>query len=166
MNELVRVMLAASAWGVRQAIEACDTLTPEQFAAAHGIGPPPGSLKETLAHTVDAMFYFADNFGGREYRERPHFVAGMHTPHGLLALLAEAEAELQGAVDDFLRRAGQGAMAPVHWSFMQRDIPFAVALAQVLDHATHHRVQCMHMLKRSGLESVPEAFPLEWQACQ
>ena len=126
------------------------------------VGPPPGSLQGVLAHAIEAMLYFADNFSGRTYQERPHFEADSKTPQGLIALLAEADGELRGAVQGFLFANEGNLDAPVHWSFARRDISAAVALAQVFDHATGHRVQAVHMLKKLGVTPLPEAFPLEW----
>lgn len=159
-NRLVAVQLDASAWGVRQVLEACRDLTPEQFNREHDIGPPPGSLQGTLAHIIEAMFYFADNFAGREYVEPPHFAAMQSTTAGLSQLLGEAEAAMRTSIEEFLRAARDDVDALVHWSGIKRDIPASIALAQVFDHATHHRVQCMHMLKRLGVTPLPEAYPL------
>ena len=162
MNRLVETQIAANAWGVRRVIDACQSLPAEQFTRSHDIGPPPGSLQGTLAHIIESMFYFADNFAGREYIEPPHFAALQRTPSGLRGLLSEAEAAMQTAIGDFLRASGEDFAAPVYWSGMKRDIAAAVALAQVFDHATHHRVQCVYMLKKLGVTPLPETYPLAW----
>jgi uncharacterized damage-inducible protein DinB len=162
MNRLIDVQLACSAWGVRQAIEACAGLSSASFSQPLDVGPPPGSVQGALAHTIEAMFYFADNFSGRAYHERPHFQEAQRTVAGMQSLLAEAESELRGAIHGFLFANEDNLDAPVHWSYAKRDIPASLALAQVFDHATHHRVQAMHMLKKLGVSPLPEASPLDW----
>lgn len=162
MNRLVETQIATSAWSVRQVIEACVALTPEQFNRPLGIGPPPQALQATLAHIIEAMFYFADNFAGREYQEPAHFAANQSTPQGLLGLLDEAERSMRDAIANFLAAVNDDFDAPVYWSGIERNISAAVALAQVFDHATHHRVQCVHMLSKLGVNPLPKAYPLEW----
>lgn len=162
MNRLVEVQLVASAWSVRKVIEACGSLTHEQFNRPLGIGPPPQSLQGTLAHIIEAMFYFADNFAGREYQEPAHFAANQKTPAGLISLLDEATRLMRGAVDEFLASVNDDFDAPVRWTGIGRNISAALALAQVFDHATHHRVQCVNMLSKLGVDPLPEAYPLEW----
>ncbi len=162
MNRLIDVQLSCSAWGVRRALEACRSLSSEQFNRPLDIGPPPGSLQSTLAHTIAAMFYFSDNFSGRKYQERAHFGDNKNAVDGLLILLDEAESELRGAVQGFLFANEDNLEAPLHWSYAKRDITAAVALAQVFDHATHHRVQAVHMLRKLGVTLLPDAYPLAW----
>ena len=162
MNRLIDVQLAASVWSLRQVVEACRDLDEDRFNRPLGIGPPPQTLQATLAHIIESMFYFADNFAGREYREPAHFAANQSTPDGLISLLDEAARLLRDSIDEFLARVHDDFNAPVYWSGIERDIPAAQAFAQVFDHATHHRVQCVHMLSRLGVDPLPEAYPLEW----
>jgi uncharacterized damage-inducible protein DinB len=162
MNRLIDVQLSCSAWGVRRVLEACRGLSSAWFTQPLDIGPPPGSLQSTFAHTIAAMFYFADNFSGRAYQERAHFNDNKATVDGLLMLLDEAEGELRGAVQGFLFANEDNLDAPLHWRYAKRDIPATVALAQVFDHTTHHRVQAVHMLRKLGVTELPEAYPLAW----
>jgi uncharacterized damage-inducible protein DinB len=162
MQRLIDVQLSCSTWGLRRVLKACRGLSPEQFTQPLDTGPPPGSVQAALAHAVEAMFYFADNFSGRQYQQRPRFKAGAATPDGLLTLLDEADGELRGAIQGFLFANEGNLDAPLRWSHSRETISAAVALAQVFDHATHHRVQAVHMLKKLGVAPLPQAFPLAW----
>lgn len=156
VRELVEEQLSASVWAVGEVIDRCRTLPPGHFHGALAVGP--GSLAETLWHIIDAMFYFADGFAGRAY-----FDVGLTTPHdtpdALRALLDRAEVELRRSIADRLvQRPGDAVRLPA----ADREIPLASAIAQVFDHASYHRAQCAHMLKRLGAFEPPlEVSPLD-----
>ena len=160
MNKLIDVQLAASVWSLRQVLEPCRGLSEEQFNRPLDIGPPPHTLQSTLAHTIGAMFFFADNFDRKKFTPPPTFNARKTSIEGLRSLLDEAELALRSALDRFLQASGGDLDAPVFWPFGNTTISAAQALAQVFDHTTHHRVQCLHMLKKLGVSALPEAYPL------
>lgn len=122
-----------------------------------GIGP--GGVRENLAHTVEAMFFFADNFAGREYVERPGYAEGSKTLDGIAGLLEEAARELKAAM------LAQGLGERVMWPNAEGGtMPAAAAVAQVFDHSTLHRAQCINMLKRLGVRPVPDLDPMSFVA--
>jgi uncharacterized damage-inducible protein DinB len=134
-------------------------LTPEQLEEDLGIGP--GGLRENIAHTIEAMLYFAGNFAGVEWVERPWFQAEVKSVAGLRRLLGLAEAELAAPV---LRACARG-LASVRWPNADGgSLPLTVALAQAIDHATLHRTQAINILKRLGVRPVPDLDPMTFQA--
>lgn len=156
--DLVDTLLAHNAWATRRIIERCRGLKPAHFNMTLGIGP--GSLRLTLAHLVETMFFFADCFAARPYLERDGFDERAQTPDGLLALLDEADAELRSAVAAF--RNSRGEAAAVFWPGAAVPVTFPVAIAQVADHGSHHRAQCLNMLRRHSALDGLEVHPLRF----
>src|SRR5437870_572714 len=62
------ILLAHDRWATRRMLDACGTLTPEQFHRRFEMGP--GSLHDTVTHMLAAMRVWADLLAGREQRER------------------------------------------------------------------------------------------------
>ncbi len=157
IDAIVSMQIEHNVWATRRLIEACRPLTRQQWEQSFDIGL--GSLAATLSHVVEAMAYFADCFGGRTYERRHDFAVRAATPDGLLSLLDEAGRALDDAVESLvLRHAERGSVA---WRGAPGGkIPVPVALAQIFDHGTHHRAQCLNMLKRLGLEPLPHIDPI------
>lgn len=154
----LRFTLAHHAWAISRLLDECERLTPEQFEQDMSIGP--GSLCVNIAHTIEAVFFFADNFAGREYVERTDFQAASATISGLRVLLARASEELRTAM---LAATDRGLPDRIHWpSTPGRTMSAPAALAQVFDHAIAHRAQCINMLKRLGVPP-PDLDPMTFE---
>jgi uncharacterized damage-inducible protein DinB len=154
----LRFTLAHNAWALSRLLDECEKLTPAQFEQDFDIGP--GSLRVNLAHTIEAIFFFADNFEGRAYVERDDFQALSTTILGLRSLLARASDELRVAI---LAAAERGLPDRIPWpSTPGRTMSAPAALAQVFDHAIAHRAQCVNMLKRLGVPA-PDLDPMTFE---
>lgn len=157
IDAIVSMQLEHNVWATRRLLEACRPLSRQQWEQNFDIGP--GSLAATLSHIVEAMSYFADCFAGKVYERRPDFATRASTPESLLSLLDEAGRALDDAVESLvLRHAERGSVA---WrSAPGGKLPVPVALAQVFDHGTHHRAQCLNILRRLGVEPLPRLDPI------
>ena len=165
MDQLVRTQLAHNTWATQTIIDRCFQLPQGDFIRVFKIGP--GSLQATLEHVIECMFFFGDNFAGRykpsepfEYEPRPEIKAKSTTPAGLTELLAQADTELSTSGARFLSTASLDA--PVYWPNFEKHFAASHALAQVFDHGTHHRAQCLNMLRQLGIETTPEISPICW----
>lgn len=159
LTALIRFQIAHSAWALARLIEHARTLPTAKIEENLGIGP--GSLRQNIAHTIECMFYFADNFAGLEYVEPKEFAADSKSLDGLSRLLDSAHAKLRLAL---LRACERGFGETVHWPNAESGtMPAAAAIAQVFDHATLHRAQCVNMLKRLGVNPVPDLDPMTYQ---
>lgn len=160
LADLVRFQIAHSAWALRQIIRHAKALPVEATARDLGIGP--GSLRANVAHTIEAMLYFAENFAGREHVEPAEFAAESGSLDGLDRLLGRASASLRESMLGACARE-QGASVP--WPNAEGgSLPAAVAIAQVVDHPTLHRAQCVNMLRRLGVAPVPDLDPMTFRA--
>ena len=157
IDAIVSMQLEHNVWATRRVIEACRPLSRQQWDQSFDLGP--GSLSATLAHLVEAMAYYADCFAGRAYERRPDFGARASSPDGLLTLLDESGRALDDSIESLVsRHAERGSVA---WrSAPGGKLPVPLALAQVFDHGTHHRAQCLNMLRRLGVEPLPRIDPI------
>ena len=176
------ILLKHDHWGTKRLLEVCATLSPDQFHARFDIGP--GCLHDTLAHVIGAMRRWADRIAQRSLRPsfdrpvKPGTQPGPDvktlTPAQLLAALDESAADL-AAVADLCRRpqdqGGLGLDSIIEVPFGSTVYRFTrgVALVHVLTHGTHHRAQCLNMLRRLGLpdlagDGLPEVAAADWQA--
>lgn len=155
----LRFTLAHHAWAISRLLDECERLTPEQFDRELGIGP--GSLRVNIAHTLEAMLFFADNFAGRDYIEPADLATLSASITGLRTLLDRAGAALRSSM---LAAAERGLGPTTHWpNAPQGVMSTPAAIAQVFDHAIAHRAQCINMLKRLGVPP-PDLDPMTFES--
>jgi len=160
LAESVRLSLAHSSWAIAQLLSHARRLTDEQFNQDLGIGP--GSLRVNIFHVIEAMFFFADCFAERPWTERPNLHSDSTSIDGLARLLDQATRDLGDAMTSAIARGLPDSLA---WASSNSGrASGAVAIAQVFDHATLHRTQCIHMLKRLGVSPLPDLDPLSFEA--
>jgi uncharacterized damage-inducible protein DinB len=147
------------AWATRQIIEAATALTAEEWRQPFPVGP--GSLERTLAHLVEAVDFFTDILARRAYAPRAEFRDGPIAPDALHRQHARASAALAATVEATLSEGDleQTVEFPVGSG---RDVPLFVALTQMADHGSHHRAQCLWMLRSLGHGAGLEVHPLRW----
>lgn len=167
------ILLRHDHWGTRRVLEVCRELSPAQFQQRFDMGP--GSLHDTLAHVIGAMRRWADRLTQRPIRpaiDNPPRNVGMpseyriRTPDELIALLDPAAAELATIAVDLRRPGGLGLDSEI--SFALDNTTYrttrGAGLVHVTTHGTHHRAQCLNMLRRLGVRALPELTVVDWQA--
>lgn len=171
------ILVRSDAWGTRRVIELCGRLKPEQMHTPFPIGP--GSLHETLVHTIGAMQRWADRIAQRTPRPWMH-TSRSGAEHGtpgrdytldeLAALLDDAERELLAVAADV--RRSPDATFTLDWpgkdgSTLRYTFSRSAALVHVCTHGHYHRAQCMNMLRHLDVPGVSDALPelgaVDWQ---
>ena len=157
-------LLGHNAWATRVLLERCRGLTPVQFTQRFDIGP--GSLHDTLLHVVGAMRRWADRIDERPLRDRiEQQKQRPRSPAEILALLDDAARDLKGVADRVVEEDRLDEQMQVLYSGQER--PFVVtrgtALVHVLTHGVHHRAQCLNMLRRLGVQDLPDLDAVEWE---
>ena len=77
----------------------------------------------------------------------------------LIALLNQADADLRAAVA-LSHARGLGSVIQMQFAEKTYHFTRAGALVHALTHGTHHRAQCLNMLKRLGVEPLPRLDPI------
>jgi uncharacterized damage-inducible protein DinB len=149
------ILLEHDRWATQQIIRACSALNEEQFKRPFEMGP--GSLHNTTRHMVGAMSGWGDLLAGRE--PRPRLEQGPErTPAELLALWDGIAADFAHSarshpLEELVTRERGGKM----YTFTR-----GAVVTHVTTHGTHHRAQCLNMLRQMGVRPLPPSSVLEW----
>ena len=153
-NNPVELLLIHNHWSTRALLDACETLTDEQFHHTFEMGL--GSLHDTVTHILGAMRGWTDVLergGPRVRREEAQRSAAE-----LRRLLGEVDAELRehalsGPLDERIDASRHGRT----FVFTRNQI-----VVHVTTHGVHHRAQALNMLRRLGAEPLPQSSVLEF----
>src|SRR6476469_7615896 len=91
-SDCLQILLSHDRWATTQLLDACDSLSPDQFHRRFDIGP--GSLHDTITHIIGAMRTWTDSLAGQEPSPRIETDGQRRTPQQLRTLLEEACQEL------------------------------------------------------------------------
>jgi len=153
-SDPLAILLAHDRWATTQMLEACEKLSDEQFHQRFEMGP--GSLHDTLTHMLAAMRAWGDLLAGREMRPR-------------LEGTRRSVAELKGLLDEIASDFAASARAHPLEGTITRErggktytFTRGAVLTQVTTHGTHHRAQCLNMLRQVGVSPLPASSVAEW----
>lgn len=177
----VQILIRSDAWGTREILKICATLTNEQYHRKFEIGL--ASLHDTLCHIVSTMMRWTDRLAQRTPRpillalpEYPHLGGEPRErpPAELLALLDAAERDLCDVAAAIAREGRYASIVEVSWPApggpaKQYRFTRGAVLAHVTTHGYHHRAQCLNMLRQLGApvpgvtDGYPELSAVDWQ---
>lgn len=150
----VRALLAHDRWANLVVVDRCAEHHEMGVRTDFDIGV--GSLGVQLEHIAIVLRVWTDILSGREIRPDP-----TDLPWDLDRL----RAELIGAHDEFDAAALAGPMDETvarTYRGTTTHIPRATIVAHVTTHNAHHRAQCLHMLKRLGVDEPIPASTMAW----
>ena len=157
--DLLERLLKHDAWTTRHLLELCLPLSDEQFDRDFALGP--GTLRKLWHHVVgNAVGWTALMQGTEPAKPRLTNNAPIAT---MIAHYDRASAELyelarriqdDGRLDDtFLDPLDD---PPTHK-------PFGGAILHLATHGMHHRAQALYMMRKLGIDNVPEGDALGWE---
>lgn len=155
------ILLRHNHWATRQVLDACVPLDASQFHRQFEMGP--GSLHNTLTHIIGAMSRWATRIGDKPRKDPIEDRA--HAAEELIGLLDLAAADLESTAR---KVTAEGRLGEV-MEFTPQGHPTyrmtrGAALVHVTTHGTHHRAQCLNMLRHLNLgKALPEIDPIDWQ---
>jgi uncharacterized damage-inducible protein DinB len=153
-SDPIQILLAHDRWATRLILDACAPLSDEQFHQRFDLGP--GSLHDTLTHTVAALRFLGDLLAGRELRPRLE---------GTNRSVAQLTAILEEAADDFAMSANAFPLdGLVTRELGGKSYTFTrgAMITHVTTHGMHHRAQCLNMLKNLGVKPLPPSSVMQW----
>lgn len=150
------ILLAHDRWANRQMIDACRTLTNDEFHQSFEMGL--GSLHNTLAHNVGVIRGWGDFLAGRAQRERLED-QGPFTCDQLASLLDPISHDFASHTPPTMDAADlvTGERGGKEYSFTR-----GAVLTHVTTHNMHHRAQCCNMLRQLGQEGPWRVSVVEW----
>lgn len=154
LSNPVDVLLAHNRWANDNLINACRSLSEEQFHQRFEMGL--GSLHDTIVHIFGAMRGWTDMLAEREIRPRPE---GRYFGIDEIAAIGrEATDEFEAVVRAHpLDDTATGSRGGRTYTFAR-----GAVLTHVTTHGVHHRAQCLNMLRRLGVEQLPPSSVVEW----
>jgi uncharacterized damage-inducible protein DinB len=143
--DTLTTLFSHNLWANLRLLELCAGLTEEQLAAS--IPGTYGSIHDTLQHIVNAeRSYFSRISTGKPYR-RPD-----DTPPLTIAEMINAATNTGSGLIEWATKVQAGEVVEINWDGTLRDVPKAIILTQVINHATEHRAQVMTIMTQLGIE--------------
>jgi uncharacterized damage-inducible protein DinB len=154
-SDPLTALLHHNRWATHRVLDLCARITPEQFHQRFEIGP--GSLHDTLRHIVGCMRGWSTDIAGLPLRPPIKPPGEAFSLAELAKLLDEITEELRTLIRQAEGRLGEH----VHATFNGKQFTFTrgFALTHVLVHGTHHRAQCLNMLRRLDVAGVSDRLP-------
>lgn len=132
-------------WANLRLLERCAALTEEQLEAT--LSGTYGSIHATLQHIVRAeQAYFSRISTGQ-----PLPSSADAPPMTIAEMMESARTTGEGLVE-WAAKVQAGDTVQIDWEGTPRDVPKAIILTQVINHATEHRAQITAILTQLGIE--------------
>lgn len=147
-------LLHHNRWANAQLLDTCANLTEADLHTRFDIGP--GSLHDTLVHIYGALCVWVDVLNTRPVRPRAE---------GQTFTVADLRAKLEAVSDELdavARAHDPGGLVTRERDGKSYTFPRAVILTHVTTHGMHHRAQCLNMLRRLGVATLPKSSVTEW----
>ena len=149
--ELLRFLFQYNQWADRRTLDACASLTNEQFT--RNLGSSFGSVRDTLAHLYGAEWVWNERFQGRS----PSGLPGS-TAYPDLALVRAKLEEMDSYYLDFVSKlTPQNLERVIRYKSLAGEEfsnPLWQSLHQLSNHATYHRGQVVTLLRQLGVKPV------------
>jgi uncharacterized damage-inducible protein DinB len=160
-TDSLKVLIEHHRWATGIVLDLCKKLSGEQFHQRFAIGL--GSLHDNLVHLIGCVPAWIDRSGGAAY-VRP---VGPQS-------IAELRRRLDASLDDLEQFVAQlRSSDKLHELRLTQfkmpdgstlDVKFIVGTAIIhsLVHGTHHRAQCLNMLRQLGVSPLPDIDVIDW----
>jgi uncharacterized damage-inducible protein DinB len=132
-------------WANLRLLERCAKLSGEQLDAS--IPGAYGSIQDTLQHIVlSEQSYFSRISTGQLLRRPPDI-----QPLTIEEMVESMRTTGLGFIE-WAPKVGASDTVQLDWQGTPREVPKAIILTQVINHATEHRAQIMAIMTQLGIE--------------
>ena len=158
--DLLDRLLEHDAWTTRQLLLKCRGLPDEQLDRDFDIGHR--TLRRTFFHIIRNVEVWADLMAGCPVRPDQDRSVGR--------TVAALELRLDHATAD-LARVSRSVASRAAWDEQwvdTLDVPskrktYGSGVAHIITHSMHHRAQLLYMLRKLGMEELPEGDVFSWE---
>ena len=156
--DLLDRLLGHDAWTTRQLLLLSENLSDEELDREFDIAHR--SVRATFVHLIYNIEAWSDSMLGRSIRK-----ADGRSVAELIVRLDAATKDLERLARDVAQREGWDEVwtDPHEKPMIERT--YGGTIAHVITHSMHHRAQLLYMLRRLGVENLPEGDVLSWE-CQ
>jgi uncharacterized damage-inducible protein DinB len=143
--DTLTTLFSHNLWANLRLLERCAGLAGEELAAT--IPGTYGTIHDTLQHIITSeRSYYSRISTGQPYR-RPD-----DAPPLTIAEMIDAVTNTGSGFIEWATKVQTGDMVEINWDGTLRDVPKAIILTQVINHATEHRAQVMTIMTQLGIE--------------
>jgi uncharacterized damage-inducible protein DinB len=145
--ELLRLLFQFNLWADRRTMDACATLSNEQFT--RNLGSSFGSVRDTLVHLFGAEWVWNERFHGRS----PSSLPGASDFTDLVPVRTKLEEMGLYFIDYVSKLAPQDLERVIHYkTFAGTEFsnPLWQSLHHLTNHASYHRGQIVTLLRQLG----------------
>ncbi|MCX5974905.1 MAG: DinB family protein [Coprothermobacterota bacterium] len=159
--DLLDRLLGHDAWTTHQLLLRCRSLTDEQLDRELDIGHR--TVRATLLHIIRNVELWSDLMASRPVRVDQGAQPQGRSVSALIARLDRAAADLAMVARAVAQRGGwdERWVDPLDNPPVQKT--YGGGIAHVITHSMHHRAQLLYMLRRLGVEGLPEGDVLSWE---
>lgn len=157
--DLLDRLLRHDAWTTRELLQRCQQLTDDEVDREFDLGHR--SVRATLLHLIWNMEVWGDLMGGRE-------VNPIGDPRRQLTSVSQMIERLDRATA-ILEQVARGIADRDGWDETWTDSldghvrTYGGSVAHIITHSMHHRAQLLYLLRRLGVEHLPEGDVLSWE---
>lgn len=159
--DLLDRLLGHDAWTTRQLLLLCRELIDEQLDREFDIGHR--SVRATFLHIIRNVEVWSDLMVGAPIRADAGNPAGSRSVPAMIVRLDHAAADLGKLARAVADRGGWDEQWVDTLDNPPTEKTYGGAIAHVLTHSTHHRAQLLYLLRRLGVEGLPEGDVLSWE---
>lgn len=157
--DLLERLLKHDAWTTRRLMELCLPLSDAQLDRDFALGP--GTLRKLWHHVVGNAVGWTALMRGVE-PEQPRL-----RPDAPIALMIEHYDRASAALYKFARHIQDNGRLDDTFLDTLDDPPtrkpFGGAILHLATHGMHHRAQALYMMRKLGIDNVPEGDALGWE---
>jgi uncharacterized damage-inducible protein DinB len=157
--DLLDRLLGHDLWTTQQLLLLCRGLTDEQLDRNFDIGHR--TLRATLSHIVRNIEVWSDLMSDQPVREDPGPLG--RSVLALASRLDVAGADLARVARAVAQRDGWDETWVDHLDSPPTEKTYGGAIAHVVTHSMHHRAQMLYLLRRVGVQGVPEGDVFSWE---
>ena len=159
--DLLDRLLGHDAWTTRQLLLRCRDLTDEQLDREFDIGHR--TVRATLVHVIRNVEVWSDLMTGRPASGDQGTRPAGRSVAALIARLVRAADDVARLARTVAQRGGWDERWVDTLDRPPTEKTYGGAIAHVITHSMHHRAQLLYMLRRLGLEGLPEGDVLSWE---
>jgi uncharacterized damage-inducible protein DinB len=149
-------------WARDRQLEACETLTEEQFLRP--MGNSFSSLRDTLAHLLVVEWAWYERFRGRSPRSLPSWLEELRSLPALRGRWAPVEQDLRNYLAGLDNEALARTLTYINLKGETWTYPLWQTLFHLVNHQTYHRGQVTTLLRQLGARPGPVDFLVYFDA--
>lgn len=154
-SDPLKILLTFDRWATLRIFEACAALSDRELDTEFPLGI--GSLRKTLAHVAAGMDWWLDQYHQGTIRPYDPEVASLEDIRQRFEIAWESmESILNVSTPDQLAEVIVDSFDNPEFGKGTLRFRRSAVLLHLFNHGTHHRVQCLNMLRHLGVHPLPE----------